>query len=342
MTDALLVIDFWNVGQGDCTVIKLPNGKLIIIDVGPRGSPLIEWLREGTRRNVQIEAVVLTHNDADHTGSLPVLVNEFKNQIGAVWMLLDRPKKEEQFQKIFRAAYQGEQEGFYRINRLEDGHVLWKHDVSGTCLRVLHPSMSQNILASDPNDTSGMIVLDVEGKNLVTWPGDLQLMKTAEVLRGRRPETLMGPHHGGPSDYPTKALRKKLTAEKRKTRMLEIRMAAGELHPLRNFISVGTQNSYHHPRPGFLRLLAGQGSQVICSQLTACCDRQQVNSGKPVFEGAGALGLRSAKSGVSCRGAMRLYLKDGEIHPDEFVAKHRERVEDLYRPQCLRTPKPSA
>lgn len=341
MTGALLEIDFWNVGQGDCTVIKLPNGKLIIIDVGPRGGPLIEWLREGTRRNVQIEAVILTHNDADHTGSLPVLVNEFKNRIGTVWMLLDRPKKDDQFQKIFRAAYQGEEEGCYKINRLEDGQILWRDDLSATCLRVLHPSMSQNILANDPNDTSGMIVLDVEGRNLVTWPGDLQLMTTAKVLNGWSPETLMGPHHGGPSDYPTKALRKRFSDDKLKTRMQEMRVAAGELHPQRSFISVGTKNSYNHPRPGFLRLLAGQGAQVICSQLTACCDRQKVASGKPVFEGAGVLGLRSAKSGVSCRGAMRLYLKDSQLYPDEFDAMHRERVAQLYRPQCLKTPKKS-
>lgn len=342
MTAPLLEIDFWNVGQGDCTVIKLPSGKLIIIDVGPRGSPLIEWLREGTRRNVKIEAVILTHNDADHTGSLPVLVNEFKNRIGAVWMLLDRPKKDELFQKIFRAAYQGEVEGCYKINRLEDGHILWKHDLSDTCLRVIHPSMSQNILANDPNETSGMIVLDVEGRNLVTWPGDLQLIKTADILRDWPPETLMGPHHGGPSDYPTAALRKKLSVEKRKTRTQEIRRSVGQLHPLRSFISVGTQNPYSHPRRGFLRQLAGQGTRVICSQLTVCCDRQRVASGKPVFEGAGVLGLRSAKSGVSCRGAMRLYLKDGELYPDEFDAMHRERVAQLYRPQCLKTPKQSA
>jgi beta-lactamase superfamily II metal-dependent hydrolase len=342
VTGALLEIDFWNVGQGDCTVIKLPDGNLIIIDVGPRGCPLIEWLREGVRRNVHIEAVVLTHNDADHTGSLPVLIQEFRSRIGGVWMLLDRPKKDDQFQKVFRAAYQGESEGYYKISRLEDGHVLWKHELSESCLRVIHPSMSQNVLATDPNDSSGMIVLDVEGRNLVTWPGDLQLTTTAEVLRGWSPETLMGPHHGGPSDYPTKAIRKKLTGEKRFNRMQEMRDAASGLRPLRNFISVGTQNSYHHPRPGYLRLLAGQGTQVICSQLTVCCDRQQVKSGKPVFEGAGALGLRTAKSGVSCRGAMRLYLKDGKIHPDEFTSKHRERVEQLYRPQCLRVPKHGA
>jgi hypothetical protein len=240
VTESLLEIDFWNVGQGDCTVIKLPDGNLIIIDVGPRGSPLIEWLREGSRRNVRIEAVILTHNDSDHTGSLPVLIQEFKRRIGGVWMLLDRPKKDDQFQRVFRAAYQGELEGFYKISRLEDGQILWNHDLTGTRLRVIHPTMSQNLLAADPNDSSGMIVLDVERRNLVTWPGDLQLLKTAEILGDWAPQTLMGPHHGGPSDYPTRALRKKLSVVNRKTRMPEIREAVSQLCPRWSYISVGT------------------------------------------------------------------------------------------------------
>lgn len=338
MTGALLEIDFWNVGQGDCTVIKLPSGRLIIIDVGPRGCPLIEWLREGRRRDVQIESVILTHNDADHSGALPTIISEFKHRIGAVWMLLDRKKDDMRFQRTFRAALVGEEEGFYKIRRVEDGQLLWSHKESNTCLRIVYPTLSQNVLADDPNDTSGMIMLEACGQNLLTWPGDLQLRTTASVLSGKSPWMLMGPHHGGPSDYPTKAVRKNLPESALKNRMTEMRAAAAALEPKRGFISVGTKNSYHHPRPGYLRLLANQGTHLVCSQLTTCCDRQRVVNALPVFEGSGALGLRTAKSGVSCRGAMRVYLKDGELYPDEFDRNHRERVATLHRPQCLRGP----
>ena len=207
LTGTLLEIDFWNVGQGDCTVIKLPNGRLIIIDVGPRGSPLVQWLREGTRRQTAIEAIVLTHNDADHAGSFPVLVNEFKQNIGAIWMLADRSLQDPKFLKIFRAAHQGESEGYYKINRLEDGHILWNDNQTTTCLRVIHPTMSQNVLANDPNDTSGMVVLDVEGKNLVTWPGDLQLTKTAEVLQGHLRTIGKAMHPKNRQRHPSESIR---------------------------------------------------------------------------------------------------------------------------------------
>lgn len=336
MTSADLEVDFWNVGQGDCSVIKLSSGRLIIIDVGPRGSPLIEWLREGYRRSVEIEAVILTHNDSDHTGSLPSLIHEFKHRIKAVWMLLDRPKTDSVFQKTFRAALEGESEGHFKIGRLESGQLLWTDAERKYHLKVVHPSFSQSILAQGANDTSGVIVLEHLGQNLITWAGDLQLRSTASVLTNYAPQSMVGPHHGGPSDYPTKAMRRKTISEGIQDRMLQIRTAAASLAPEFNFISVGTKNSYNHPRPGYLRLMTEHGVKVACSQLTACCDRKRTLNGHHVFQGDGALGLRAPKSGVSCRGAHRTYIKDGKLQEDEFTAIHSERLSNLYRPQCLR------
>lgn len=333
---SLLEIDFWNVGQGDCSVIKLPSGGLIIVDVGPRGSPLVEWLREGRRRSVRIEAIVLTHNDADHAGSLPTIISEFKAQIGAVWLLLDRPSNDERFAKIFRSALQGEEEGHYKIRRVEDGAELWRHAESETVIRVLYPGFSQNVQAAKPNDTSGLIVLESGGRNLLAWPGDLQLRTTAKVVSQNSPQMLMGPHHGGPTDYPTMSVKRGMTLEQRQKRMSQMREAATSLRPVRSFISVGTKNSYNHPRPGYLRLLRDQGTHIACSQLTVMCDRQRVLRKEIVFEGSGALGLRAPKFGVSCRGAVRVYLKDGELHPDAFEAEHRKRLQGLHRPQCCR------
>src|SRR5438270_7348291 len=115
MSDPLLEIDLWDVGQGDCTVIKLPNGKLLIIDVGPRGSPLVDWLNERRHEAARIESIILTHNDADHAGALPSIITEHKNRIEGIWMLLDREVSAPHFQKIFRAAVEGENQRFYRI-----------------------------------------------------------------------------------------------------------------------------------------------------------------------------------------------------------------------------------
>jgi len=334
MIDSLLQVDFWDVGQGDCTVIRLPSGKLIIIDVGPVGSPLVDWLNE-RHPPLPIEAIVLTHNDADHAGALASIVKPHGTRIGSIRMLLDRDRDSQQFQKIFRAAKEGVDRGLYPLDRLERGTILWSHHETETHLRVVHPSFVENVEATNPNDTSAVLVLTSGPKTLIAWPGDLEIRQTARVLGNVDATLLFGPHHGGPTDYPTKAVRKR-NPELMVSRMREIREAVASLSPVRSFISVGTKNPYHHPRPGFIKLLARNETRVTCSQLTLCCDRHHVQAGQHVFPGAGVLGLRPARSGVSCRGAMRYYVHNGALLPDEFAAEHRTRVAQLLRPQCLR------
>lgn len=76
-----LVIHFVNVGQGDCSIIELPDGKVVIIDAGSKdnGNIVVEYL------NVlginTIDYLIATHSDSDHIGGfIEVLKNkEVKN-----------------------------------------------------------------------------------------------------------------------------------------------------------------------------------------------------------------------------------------------------------------------
>jgi len=112
LADERLIVDFWDVGQGDCSVITLPDKSLIVIDVGPRTTPLVDWLNERPR---QIHSVVITHNDDDHAGGLPSLVKLAGVTIGTVYMLSDRNRDAEQFQKIFRAVREEERKGRFGV-----------------------------------------------------------------------------------------------------------------------------------------------------------------------------------------------------------------------------------
>lgn len=313
-----LTITFWDVGQGDCSTIELPDGRFVIIDTGNRGSPLVDWLRDKPRR---VHSIVITHNDADHVGALPSVLDACRD-VQHLFMLMDRPAVKEPFAKLFRRVFEGERNGLYTLTRLEVGAKIWSDDALDAQLRVVYPSMSANILATKPNATSGIICLMIGEKTELIWPGDSALDSVSATCHGSNPYFLVGPHHGAPEGYRKRAI------------------TSGHLRsvsPQRAFISVGTKNGYSHPRPKYIRLLEQAGAKVCCSQLTVACDRQRVLSVKrPVLATHGLLGLPAPRSGFSCRGPMRLQLGPCGFVADGWDDEHQRRIESLRRPQCLR------
>lgn len=283
---------------------------------------MVDWLAE-RRPPAQIAAIVLTHNHADHAGAMPAIVANHQTSIGAVWMLQDRPINDTTFEKVFRSVDEAEAKGCFHVRRLENGQEIWRDDQSKLRLHVLFPTFTSNVkLMGYPNQTSGLIVLDHEDSRLCAWPGDLPLLTVAHQLREKRPDLLHGPHHGGPEDF--------------KTNKARSRQAVSDLSPRMSFISVGTTNSYSHPKPGYLALLAASGCRVVCSEITNACDRWHFKNSVPVFDGSAALGLRSSRSGTPCRGSWRVVVKDGALVPDRFTGEHAKRLANLNRPQCLR------
>lgn len=316
-----LTIDFWDVGQGDCTVIHLPDGRFLLIDVGRRGCPVVDWLAD-RRPPAEIAAIVLTHNDADHIGGLTSILDRFRGRVGQLWMLQDRPANDPSFQKIFRRAVDAERNEGLVITRLEKGAEIWKQ--GDLRMQVSFPTFTANVGANRPNDTSGLLILSHGERPLCVWPGDLPTRTIASHLPDGRPGFLHGPHHGGPTDFRTRKATRDFRAS--------VQRVAGNY----GYISVGTKNPHNHPRPGYLVLLANLGCRVLCSQITTACDRLHWKEDTPVFDGTGALGLRSPRTGTPCRGAWRIRIIDGELDPDEFTNRHLAKVAALRRPQCLK------
>ena len=81
-----LVVSFLDVGQGDATLLQ-HGGASILVDTGPPGAPIVERLKEsGVRR---LDALLLTHAEADHEGMALEVVRAFKPRLildgGAGW-----------------------------------------------------------------------------------------------------------------------------------------------------------------------------------------------------------------------------------------------------------------
>lgn len=314
-----LTISFWDVGQGDCSTITLPSGRVILIDVGPRGCPVVDWLADLA---LAVETVVLTHNDMDHVGALPELVGTLGPQVRGLHMLQDRPIGDKRFDSTFRCALEGQKRGYYTIRRLEAGDIIWSDSNIGAELAVVFPRMSDNVsgMASGPNRTSAILVLRINGKVEVVWPGDASLESVAEFCLNTQPLALVGPHHGAPDGY----------------RLRTAKAHIESVQPRSAFISVGSRNRYHHPRRKYLLRLELAGCAVTCSQMTDLCDRQTVSAGRPVLPSHLLLGLRPPRSGVSCRGARQLRWNGSRFESDGLDEIHLARLEKLRRAMCLR------
>ena len=65
---AQLNVYYINVGQGDATYIELPNGHNVLIDGGPSGKAVTDFLK--SKNVTRIDHVVLTHPHSDHYAGL--------------------------------------------------------------------------------------------------------------------------------------------------------------------------------------------------------------------------------------------------------------------------------
>jgi competence protein ComEC len=72
-----------DVGQGDAVALRLPSGRWLLVDAGPRSSGfdagarrVLPYLRRHGVR--QLEAVVLTHPHLDHIGGAPAVLEDLR------------------------------------------------------------------------------------------------------------------------------------------------------------------------------------------------------------------------------------------------------------------------
>ena len=71
-------VHYLDVGQGACSIIELPDGKIMIIDGGSdrNGEKICNFLKE---RNVdKIDYLIATHADSDHIGGLNYIFDDFE------------------------------------------------------------------------------------------------------------------------------------------------------------------------------------------------------------------------------------------------------------------------
>ena len=76
-------IVYLNAGQGDATIVRLPNGKVMVIDCNTDDSPenIVAYLKKAGIK--KIDYLVLTHPHSDHMSGTKEIADHF--EVGEVW-----------------------------------------------------------------------------------------------------------------------------------------------------------------------------------------------------------------------------------------------------------------
>ena len=232
-----LRLHFIDVGQGDCTLIELPDGKIMLIDGGngetENTTALMRYLRKLKIKT--IDYLVVTHADGDHCGGLAEVVK--------------RKRVEQAFLPKCDLTENVKYATFYTQLTREDCALSYSSralDLStdGECayaLRCVYPytlDVEENTEFTDDNLSASVFWLDYQGVSVLLMsdvPQSVENKLVAEDaidaivgVKLSSTEILRVGHHGSAS----------ATGENLLSYMPALRDAV---------ISCGTDNAYGHP-----------------------------------------------------------------------------------------------
>jgi competence protein ComEC len=215
-----LTVTFLDVGQGDSSVVELPDGKTMVVDTGKTGKETASFIKYIGKRT--IDALIFSHIHPDHTGGSDYLIKKFK--VEELW---DNGR-------IILPDFLLN----IKHRSLGRGDVI---EGSGYKMYVLHPYpefyiMNRNGCVSENNDS---LVLKIAGNHTsFLFTGDIEQEAQEDILHLRgwlKCDIMKVPHHGGRTSAYEPFLK--------------------EVSPDAVLISAGRDNSFGHPHEETLNML---------------------------------------------------------------------------------------
>lgn len=250
-------VTFLDVGQGDCILVRTASGENYLFDCGSSSRSgigkyvLIPYLKYHGIGN--IDAIFLSHPDADHVnGAVELLGTGKEEHIRVGQLLLPAIREEERQEQLgeLLAAADAAQEGPVPVGYLQAGDSWSCGSAVFTCL---HPN--EGIGTQDVNAYSECFLVEFSegrasgGKRwTMLLTGDVQnegeeALQEEILARGIRGITVLkAAHHGSKNSTPG--------------RLLE------QLSPMVTVISSGRGNRYGHPHAELLERLEDIGTVV--------------------------------------------------------------------------------
>ena len=225
-----LRVTFLDVGQGDATLLRTPEGVTVLVDAGKDRDTAELLKREGVKH---IDLLVLSHAHADHTGGVKATATAVR--VDEVWYPATQEKRFRTLGGLFEEAH-----------GVAAGH---EKALGGLRLSVLHPEPGGTGRRGGESDVNnGSLVLQASyGQSRYLFPGDCELGCWEELFHNHRSElrsdVLKAAHHGSRNGTSSGVL--------------------VNVRPATVVISCGRDNSYGHPHRIVLDLLAKLKAQVF-------------------------------------------------------------------------------
>jgi competence protein ComEC len=230
--DGKLHLYFLDVGQGDSILINTPGNYQILIDGGPNSRVLGQLSRVMPFWDRQIDLVVGTHPDSDHTNGLNSVLASY--QVKQIW-LPDFESPGENYQKLLEGI---KREQITPVAPIQGDELVTE---DGVKIKVLWPKQKKPLV---PTTNQGSVVLLLEYQNYkVLLTGDAE--SSVQPYGGFEDDIhiLKVPHHGSKNGFKEGYL--------------------SSLKPDIAIVSAGKNNRYGHPDPGILAQLSEAGSQIF-------------------------------------------------------------------------------
>ncbi|MBU1292300.1 MBL fold metallo-hydrolase [Patescibacteria group bacterium] len=224
VSDNILEVTFFDIGQGDAIFIETPAGKQILIDGGPDKSILEKLGQEMPLYDRTIDLVILTHPDADHLTGLVKVLNYYKID----HILTSGLEKDTVVYQKWKELIEQNQ---IPLTLAQAGQNIILEE--GIIFEVFWPEQSLLDSYSDPTNNVSVVGRLVYGKTEILLTGDIE-KKVENILLDQNIESdiLKLAHHGS----------KTSTGDN----FLKI------VNPGAVVISVGENNRYNHPSPEVL------------------------------------------------------------------------------------------
>jgi competence protein ComEC len=189
-----------DVGQGSSNLVRFPSGKAVLIDgggsaattpsVGERVVAPYLW-RQGISR---LDAVAITHPDADHYNGIPFILTHFTP--GTLWVR-DLQGHDQGYQEVLRLA---KRLGVViRVPEVGETLAGLGGEESLSCLANQDGLPPVSAPGSRERDNNGLVLKACYRQNCALLPGDIDRQEEARLIDSAanlQADLLVSPHHG--------------------------------------------------------------------------------------------------------------------------------------------------